>query len=244
MLRRRLKPPSSYFLWATFEMRILFLEDDREISDWICQSLETAGHIVDWFENGPDALFAATTRDYDVLVLDRMVPGLDGLSVIKALRSAKVKTPTLMLTALGEVKDRVDGLEAGADDYLVKPFASSELLARIVALGRRGGQTTEQEVAKLSYEDLELDLLSHTCQRGDQKIDLNAKEFRLLETFMQNRGRVLTRTMLLERVWNINFNPETSIVETHVSRLRSKIDKPFPSALIRTVRGAGYVFGG
>ena len=224
-------------------MRILLLEDDKEIRRWVCKGLEAAGHIVDWFENGPDALFAATTQSYDVLILDRMVPELDGLSLLKALRSAKVMTPTLMLTALGEVEDRVDGLEAGADDYLTKPFASSELLARIVALNRRGEQNQPEETAVLTYEDLELNLLKHTCSRDNQAIDLNTKEIRLLEVLMRNKGRIMTRTMLLERVWSINFDPETSIVETHISRLRTKIDKPFSTALIRTVRGAGYVFG-
>jgi DNA-binding response OmpR family regulator len=224
-------------------MRILLLEDDEEIRQWVCKSFDSAGHTVDWFDNGPDALYAATTQSYDVLILDRMVPELDGLSLLKALRGAKIKTPVIMLTAVGEVKDRVDGLEAGADDYLVKPFASSELLARVVALGRRGEQQQPEETAILTYKDLELNLLKYTCHRNGKKIDLNTKEIRLLEQLMRNRGRVMTRTMLLERVWGINFEPETSIVETHVSRLRAKIDKPFDTALIHTKRGAGYVFG-
>jgi DNA-binding response OmpR family regulator len=224
-------------------MHVLLLEDDEEIRQWICKNFETAGHVVDWFDNGPDALFAATKQSYDVLILDRMVPELDGLSLLKALRSAKIKTPTLMLTAVGEVQDRVDGLEAGADDYLVKPFASSELLARVVALGRRGEQNLPESTGILTCEDLELNLIKHTCHRGGESIDLNAKEIRLLEVLMRNKGRVMTRTMLLERVWGINFEPETSVVETHVSRLRAKIDKPFATALIRTKRGAGYVLG-
>lgn len=224
-------------------MHILLLEDNVEISQWISQSLEAAGHVVDRYENGPDALYAGTTRDYDVLILDRMVPELDGLSILKALRAAKVTTPTLMLTSMGEVTDRVDGLEAGADDYLTKPFASSEMLARVMALGRRHAADPTNEVTKLIHEDLELDLLKHTCKRAGQKIQLHSLETRLLEVFMRNKGRVLTRTMLLERVWDISFDPETNVVDTNISRLRSKIDKPFPKSLIRTIRGSGYVFG-
>lgn len=224
-------------------MHMLLLEDNTEISKWIIDGLTASGHIVDHFETGPDALFAATTRDYDVLILDRMVPDLDGLSVLKALRAAKRTTPTLMLTALGEVDDRVAGLEAGADDYLSKPFAMSELQARVMALGRRISAVQVSDETRLTYKDLELDLLSHTCWRGGQKIDLHAKEIRLLEVFLRNKGRVLTRAMLLERVWAINFDPETNVVNTNVSRLRVKIDKPFETSLIRTIRGAGYVLG-
>lgn len=224
-------------------MRLMALEDDREIGDWVVDGLTAAGHVVDRFDNGRDALIAATTRDYDVLILDWMVPELDGLSIVKTLRAAKVQTPVLMLTALGDVDDRVTGLEAGADDYLTKPFAFSELRARVNALGRRTPSASTEEIAILRHEDLEVDLLSLKCRRAGQLINLNTKEIRLLETFMRNKGRVLTRSMLLERVWNIDFDPSTSIVETHVSRLRAKIDKPFPVALIRTIRGAGYVFG-
>ena len=224
-------------------MRLMVLEDDPEISAWLLDGLSAAGHVVDGFENGRDALIAATTRDYDVLILDWMVPELDGLSVVKTLRAAKVQTPILMLTALGDVDDRVAGLEAGADDYLSKPFAFTELRARIGALGRRIPSTAAELETTLCHEDLELDLLAFKCHRAQQPVNLNAKEVRLLETFMRNKGRILTRTMLLERVWDIDFDPSTSIVETHVSRLRSKIDKPFPKPLIRTIRGAGYVFG-
>ncbi|WP_170331112.1 winged helix-turn-helix domain-containing protein [Ruegeria arenilitoris] len=224
-------------------MKLLLLEDNLEITQRVEKGLGEAGHSVDCFENGPDALFAATTRSYDVLILDRMVPELDGLSVLKALRAAKNTTPVLMLTALNEVTDRVEGLEAGADDYLAKPFAISELTARIVAICRRSQAIQANEETTLKYEDLELDLLARTCRRGDQIIELHAKEIRLLEVFMRNRGRVLTRSMLLEKVWDINFDPETNVVNTNVSRLRNKIDKPFNTALLRTVRGAGYVFG-
>lgn len=224
-------------------MNILLLEDEAALADWIVKSLQTAGHVVDHFADGKSALIAATTRDYDVLVLDRMVPDLDGLSVLRTLRAAKQQTPVLMLTALGDVEDRVEGLQAGADDYLPKPFAQSELLARLIALGRRNTGSTDSEPTKLIYEDLVLDLLKQRCQRADQTIALNPKEIRLLEAFMRAPGRVLTRAMLLERVWQINFDPSTNVVDTHVSRLRAKIDKPFDTQLIQTIRGAGYVFG-
>lgn len=226
-------------------MRLLVLEDDREIRDWLCESLTKAGHVVDAFAKGKEALIAASTRDYHVLILDWMVPDLDGIAVLKTLRVAKINTAIMMLTALGDVDDRVTGLEAGADDYLAKPFAISELLARVNALGRRTLLTSieQQHETTLVCEDLELDLLALKCQRANQSILLNTKEIRLLEILMRNQGRVMTRSMLLERVWNIDFNPETSIVETHISRLRAKIDKPFPTSLIRTVRGAGYIFG-
>ncbi|ADZ89669.1 response regulator transcription factor [Marinomonas mediterranea] len=217
----------------------------KEIRDWLCESLTKVGHVVDAFDKGREALIAASTRDYHVLILDWMVPDLDGIAVLKTLRAAKINTSIMMLTALGDVDDRVTGLEAGADDYLAKPFAISELLARINALGRRTLSTSmeQQQDTTLVYEDLELDLLALKCHRADENILLNTKEIRLLETLMRNQGRVMTRSMLLERVWNIDFNPETSIVETHISRLRAKVDKPFPTSLIRTVRGAGYIFG-
>jgi len=223
-------------------MKILLLEDDEGIGEWVHSSLSDAGHVVDWIANGRDALVSATTGEYDVIVLDRMTPGLDGLSVLKAIRASKNATPVLFLTAMEAVEDRVEGLEAGADDYLTKPFASSELLARINALGRRGAPTAQSEPVKLVSGDMELDLLKQTCTRQGTKIDLNAKEFRLLEVFMRNEGRVLTRAMLLERVWDINFDPTSSVVETHISRLRAKIEKPFSDTLIRTKRGSGYVF--
>lgn len=224
-------------------MYVLLLEDNYEISQWICKSLESYGHIVDHFENGTDALYAATTQNYDLLILDRMVPALDGLSLLKALRAAKFTTPVLILTALGEIDERVEGLEAGADDYLTKPFAMTELIARAMALSRRAKTSQSLDNWLLSYQDIELDLRSHKCRRNGKNIELHATELRLLEVFMRNQGRLLTRSMLLERVWDINFDPETNVVNTNVSRLRSKIDKPFSSSLIRTIRGAGYVFG-
>lgn len=223
-------------------MNILLLEDEAELAIWIEKILREAGHKVDHFADGKSALIAATTQEYDLLVLDRMVPELDGLSVVKTLRSTRSNVPVLMLTALGDVADRVEGLEAGADDYLAKPFAQTELLARVMALGRRGGPA-QTEPTSLSHEDLHLNLLSQTCTRAGEAIDLNPKEIKLLEALMRNKGRVMTRAMLLERVWQISFDPSTNVVETHVSRLRAKVDKPFDKALIETVRGTGYVFG-
>lgn len=225
-------------------MNILLLEDDQSLADWIGSCLSDAGHVVDHFAAGPEALLAATTQDYGLLILDRMVPGLDGLSVLRALRAAKCGAPALMLTALSEVEDRVEGLEAGADDYLTKPFAQSELLARVMALGRRGAIPAGQASGALVYHDLELDLMRQKCRRAGQVIDLNPKEIRLLEALMRAQGRVLTRAMLLEQVWQIHFDPSTNVVDTHISRLRAKVDKPFARAYIRTVRGAGYVLDG
>lgn len=222
-------------------MRLLVLEDDATLGPWIGNGLREAGHVADLFGNGKDALVAAMSQDYDVLVLDRMVPALDGLSVLRALREAKVTAPAIFLTALGDVDHRVEGLRAGGDDYLVKPFAFSELLARIEVLSRRQGATEEQS-SELTAGDITLDLHKRSCTRQGTPVDLNPKEFLLLEVFMRSKGRVQTRTMLLERVWDMNFDPTTSVVETHVSRLRSKIERPFGDTLIRTIRGTGYVF--
>ena len=224
-------------------MRILLLEDDKQIGDWTMKGLSSAGHVVDWLESGRDALLAATTRDYDVLVFVRMTPELDGLSVVKTLRIARVMTPVLFLTALGDVENRVEGLEAGADDYLSKPFAISELLARVAALGRRSQPSAEPATTHLEHKGLHLDLLRQKCTYEGQEIPLNPKEFRLLEVMMRSKGRIQTRAMLLERVWDINFEPSTSVVETHMSRLRNKIEKPFSVEFIKTVRGSGYLFG-
>lgn len=222
-------------------MNILLLEDDKDIQSWIEKGLLASGHVLDCFESGRDALIAATTRDYDLLILDRMVPDLDGLSLLRTYRQTGQATPVLMLTALGDTDDKVEGLEAGADDYLTKPFAFSELQARVMALGRRGTPTvTQGPDPVLRCADLELNLYSQKCKRAGQVIPLNAKEIRLLEALLRNKGRVVTRTMLLERVWNINFDPSTSVVETLVSRLRSKIDKPFDKQLLKTLRGTGY----
>ena len=226
-------------------MRILLLEDDKQLGPWIAGGLREEGHVVDHFEDGKDALIAAMGQEFDLLILDRMVPGLDGLAVLKSLRASKDKTPALFLTALGEVDARVEGFEAGGDDYLTKPFAFAELSARVGALGRRrdGGETEEAAQTVLRYGDLSLDLLSRRCERQGQVIDLMAKEFKLLEYFMRRPGRLVTRTMLLEQVWDMSFDPTTSVVETHISRLRAKVDKPFGEPVLRTRRGEGYVFG-
>ena len=226
-------------------MRILLLEDDAQLGRWIAGGLREEGHVVDHFDDGKDALIAAMGQDFDLLILDRMVPGLDGLAVLKSLRASKDSTPALFLTALGEVDARVEGFEAGGDDYLTKPFAFAELSARVAALGRRreGANVTEATQTVLRYGDLTLDLLARTCERQGQPIDLMAKEIKLLEYLMRRPGRLVTRTMLLEQVWDMSFDPTTSVVETHISRLRAKIDKPFEEALLRTRRGEGYVLG-
>mgnify|MGYP001824022890 FL=1 len=226
-------------------MRILLLEDDKQLGPWIAGGLREEGHVVDHFDDGKDALIAALGQEFDLLILDRMVPGIDGLAVLKSLRASKNSTPALFLTALGEVDARVEGFEAGGDDYLTKPFAFAELSARVAALGRRreGGDGSKPTETTLRYADLTLDLLSRKCERQSQSIDLMAKEIKLLEYLMRRPGRLVTRTMLLEQVWDMSFDPTTSVVETHISRLRAKIDKPFEEALLRTRRGEGYVFG-
>lgn len=219
-------------------MKILLIEDDRETASYIRNGLTESGHAVDCAAEGRDGLLLATGEPYDVLIVDRMLPGLDGLALVRALRSAGVKTPVLFLTAINGIDDRVEGLDAGGDDYLAKPFAFSELLARINALARRPPLSAER--TEIMVADLRLDLVRHVAQRGGQKIDLRPREFGLLEYLMRNAGRVVTRTMLLEKVWEFNFDPQTNVVETHVSRLRAKVDKPFAKKLIKTVHGVGY----
>ncbi|MBS0564459.1 MAG: response regulator transcription factor [Proteobacteria bacterium] len=223
-------------------MRLLLIEDDRSVSDYVAQGFAEAGHVCDAVADGTDGLFQLTRESYDVAVVDRMLPGLDGLSLVKAARAAGVKTPVIFLTAIGGIDDRVAGLDAGADDYLTKPFAFSELMARVNALARRPPAQEVQTV--LEVADLRLDLLSRQASRGGQSVDLLPKEFALLEVLMRNEGRVVTRTMLLERVWDFHFDPQTSVVETHVSRLRAKIDRPFAVALIHTVKSVGYSLHG
>jgi len=223
-------------------MKILLAEDDPTVAQFVRDGLAAEGHAVDHLDNGRDALVQGTMQDYDLMIVDRMMPGLDGLSLIKALRAANVNAPAIFLTALGGVDDRVEGLNAGADDYLVKPFAFAELSARIQAIARRPGFQAEE--TRLQVGDMEMDLVRRTVTRGAVEIDLQPREFRLLEQLMRNAGRVQTRTMLLESVWGFHFDPNTSVVETHVSRLRAKIDKPFERALLHTVRGAGYMVKG
>ena len=219
-------------------MRVLLIEDDRDTAAYITNGLEEEGHTVDHLSDGQDGVVQAVGEDYDIVILDRMLPGLDGLTIVKTLRGAGRKVPVIFLTALGGVDDRVDGLDAGGDDYLVKPFAFSELLARVNALARRPQMKGEE--SQLKVADLEMDLISRKVTRGGQVIELQPREFRLLEILMRNKGRVVTRTMLLERVWSFHFDPKTSVVETHISRLRTKVDKPFDLELIHTVRGSGY----
>jgi two-component system OmpR family response regulator len=219
-------------------MRILLIEDDRKTADYVTRGFEEAGHACDVMDDGRDGLYQATRETYDVLVIDRMLPGLDGLSVIKAVRAARVKIPAIFLTAVGGVDDRVEGLEAGADDYLVKPFAFSELMARVNALARRPPVLEQKTVLRVA--DLEMDLVRRQVTRGDRLIELQPREFTLLEVLMRSEGRVLTRTMLLELVWEFHFDPKTSVVETHISRLRAKVDKPFSMPLLHTIRNTGY----
>jgi two-component system OmpR family response regulator len=219
-------------------LKILVLEDEPETAAYIKKGLSEAGHVVDLCSDGRDAFHLASGADYDVLVLDRMVPGMDGLRTVKSLRAAGVRTPVLFLTAVSGVGDRVEGLEAGGDDYLVKPFAFTELAARLNALARRPPISEVKTVLKAA--DLEMDLLKRTVTRGGRRIDLKPQEFRLLEYLMRHAGQVVTRTMLLENVWDFHFDPKTNIVESHMSRIRSKVDRGFPRELIQTVRGAGY----
>lgn len=219
-------------------MKILIVEDDKTLADYVVKGLSEQGHQADHATDGHDGLMLATTGAYDVLVLDRMLPKLDGLSLLKAVRGAGVKTPAIFLTAMDRLEDRVKGLEAGGDDYLVKPFAFAELYARIVSLARR--PPLHDIVTELKAGDLVMDVVRRTVVRDGQEIVLQPTEFRLLEYLLRHAGKVVTRTMLLEAVWNFHFDPKTNIVETHISRLRAKIDKNFKTELIKTVRGAGY----
>ena len=220
-------------------MRILLIEDDITTADFITRSLREAGHVVQHCDDGKAGLLSALEEQFDLMIVDRMLPSLDGLSIIKSVRAAENGVPILVLSALGEVDSRVEGLQAGADDYLTKPFACSELLARIDALSRRGTATTE--ATRFQLADLVIDLLSHEVRRGGKLIPMQAREFRLLEYLMRHQGQVLTRTMLLENVWDYHFDPQTNVIDVHISRLRSKIDKDFDVKLLHTVRGAGYV---
>jgi two-component system OmpR family response regulator len=219
-------------------VKILLIEDDGENAEYVANGLREEGHLVAQAASGPEGLICAMGDSFDLLIVDRMIPGLDGLNLVRSLRAAGHHTPVLFLTALGGIEDRVSGLNAGGDDYLIKPFAFSELVARVAALGRRP-RTTAAET-RLQVLDLELDLLSRTVRRRGKLIELQPREFRLLEYLMRHAGQVVTRTMLLEHVWDIHFDPRTNVVETHISRLRTKVDKGFEAGLIHTVRGAGY----
>jgi two-component system OmpR family response regulator len=219
-------------------MRILIIEDDREAASYLVKALREAGHVADHAADGLDGYAMAQGGEYDVLVVDRMLPKLDGLSLVRSLREQKIETPVLILSALGQVDDRVRGLRAGGDDYVAKPYAFSELLARVEALGRRTSAPTA--ITKLQVGDLEMDLLARKVKRAGRQIDLLPREFRLLEYLMRHEGNVVTRTMLLENVWDYHFDPQTNVIDVHVARLRQKIDREFPTPMIHTVRGAGY----
>ena len=223
-------------------MRILLIEDDLETSRFIRKGLEEAGHVVDHAGDGREGLLLAFDAEHEAIVVDRMLPGLDGLSIVRSLRAANRSTPVLVLSALGEVDDRVEGLRAGGDDYLVKPFALAELSARLEALARRrgAGDGGAGPVTRLVVADLEMDLLAHTVTRAGRALELKPREFRLLEYLMRHADQVVTRTMLLEAVWDYHFDPQTNIIDVHVSRLRRKVDRDFGPPLIHTVRGAGY----
>ena len=222
-------------------MRILVVEDDKDVAGFVVKGLKEAGHVVEHAATGRDGLFMAVSETFDAIVLDRMLPGgVDGLKLLETLRGQGNNTPVLFLSAMAQVDDRVKGLKAGGDDYMTKPFAFAELLARVEALSRRGraeaGPTT-----KLVVADLEMDLLSRAVRRAGLKVDLQPREFRLLEFLMRHAGQVVTRTMLLEGVWDYHFDPQTNVIDVHVSRLRQKVDKPYPIPLIHTVRNAGYM---
>ena len=220
-------------------MRILLVEDDVEAAAYVAKGLREAGHVVDHALDGDAGLTMATSGGYDAYVIDRMLPKKDGLSLLADRRGDGDETPALFLSALGEVDDRVSGLKAGGDDYLVKPYAFSELLARVEALGRRRAAPSDVPT-RFKVGDLELDVLNRTVRRAERKIDLQPREFRLLEYLMRHAGQVVTRTMLLENVWEYHFDPQTNVIDVHISRLRAKIDKDFDKPLLKTIRGAGY----
>ena len=219
-------------------MKILVIEDDKTTGAYVSDGLREEGHSVDLFTNGSEGLIQASVGQYDVMIVDRMLPGIDGVSLVKTLRGTRNRTPVLFLTSMGGVDDRIEGLNAGGDDYLVKPFAFGELSARIAALGRR--PQMQEAPTVLTAGNLEMNLLTRKVTRAGQTIDLLPREFSLLEHLLRRKGRVQTRTMLMEAVWDIHYDPMTNVVDTHISRLRSKVDKPFKTELIETVRGAGY----
>lgn len=220
-------------------MRILVIEDDREAAAYLARGLKEAGHVTELAADGDAGAAAVEAGGYDVVVVDRMLPGRDGLSIVAAMRGRGDQTPVLILSALGQVDDRVVGLRAGGDDYLTKPFAFTELVARVEALARRRRPGDAETVYRVG--DLELDRLSHAVTRAGKEVLLQPREFRLLEYLMKNAGQVVTRTMLLENVWDYHFDPQTNVIDVHISRLRGKLDKGFEKPLLHTVRGAGYM---
>lgn len=220
-------------------MRVLIIEDDRDSAQWLVKGLKESGHVADHAADGEEGLALARTGVHDVLIVDRMLPKLDGLTLLRTLRNEGITTPALILSALGDVDERVRGLRSGGDDYLAKPYAFAELLARAEGLARR--KSAEIAQTKLRACDLEVDLLTRTVTRSGQNIPLQPREFKLLEYLMRNAGNIVTRTMLLENVWDYHFDPQTNVIDVHVSRLRSKIDKGFDEPILQTVRGAGYM---
>ncbi|MDA9601336.1 response regulator transcription factor [Alphaproteobacteria bacterium] len=223
-------------------MRILLLEDDARLGPWLKKNLTDDGNITDLFSDGVRAELAIKKLNYEILIIDRMTPGIDGLSLVKKIRSEGNNIPVIFLTALNEIENRLEGFEAGADDYLAKPFSFDELISRINAISKRSINKKRLNIETIKSGDIELDLIKRICFRQKKKIDLNNKELTLMEYFIRFEGKRVTKAMLLELVWNINFDPTTSIIETHISRLRSKIEKPFQDRLIKTVRGSGYVY--
>lgn len=222
------------------KVRVLVIEDDQDVASYLVKGLRESDFVVDHAADGKDGLMMAASESYDVMIIDRMLPGMDGLNIIKTVRATGNQTPILILSALGDVDARVEGLRGGGDDYLTKPFSYTELLARMDALARRSKQTSEAETV-LNVADLEMDLLARTVKRSGQNIDVQPREFRLLEYLMRHADQVVTRTMLLEKVWDYHFDPQTNVIDVHISRLRSKIDKGFEKPLLHTVRGAGYM---
>jgi len=220
-------------------MKILLVEDEPGHAQFIRDGLKEAGHAVDYADNGIDGLHLATEEKYDVMIIDRMLPKVDGLSIVQTLRNNGNKTPALILSSLSKVEERIKGLKAGGDDYMTKPFEFSELLARVEALARRA-IPEQAEQTQLSVDDLDMNLVTRTVTRGGQAIDLQTKEFQLLEFLMRRKDQIVTRTMLLEGVWDFHFNPNTNLIDAQISKLRLKIDKPFRKKLIRTIKGSGY----
>jgi len=221
-------------------VRVLVIEDDQDVADYLNKGLRESDYVVDHATDGKEGMTMAASGDYDVMIIDRMLPGMDGLNIIKTIRATGNQTPVLILSALGDVDARVEGLRGGGDDYLTKPFSFTELLARLDVLARRARSGGETETV-LKVADLEMDLLARTVKRNGMKIDVQPREFRLLEYLMRHADQVVTRTMLLEKVWDYHFDPQTNVIDVHISRLRSKIDKGFEKPLLQTIRGAGYM---
>ncbi|MFO7786499.1 MAG: response regulator transcription factor [Halospina sp.] len=221
-------------------MRVLVIEDDQDVADYLNKGLRESDYVVDHATDGKEGMTMAASGDYDVMIIDRMLPGMDGLNIIKTIRATGNQTPVLILSALGDVDARVEGLRGGGDDYLTKPFSFTELLARLDVLARRARSGGDTETV-LKVADLEMDLLARTVKRNGMNIDVQPREFRLLEYLMRHADQVVTRTMLLEKVWDYHFDPQTNVIDVHISRLRSKIDKGFEKPLLQTIRGAGYM---